>query len=333
MRSCIVVGAGISGLICANLLKENDFNVMVIDKARGVGGRMATRRVESSNDKDKQCIYDHGAQFITVRDPRFAQFMNELSSKNYIKEWCRGFPSADNTSTPDGHPRYVGSTGMTAVPKLLSENLDVRLDQRVNKIDKVEKLWKVVTEKGEIYTADSLVLTAPVQQSLHMIDNGNFELDKQKRKELEEISYYPCIAVLAELNGPSAVPSPGGMNLEDSIVSWIADNNQKGISPEAVTLTIHTTPEFAKSNWEADDKKISDIVIQRVSEYLGSEVMTAQVHRWRYSLPVETRENNYLIANRQPPLLFIGDAFGGGRVEGAFVSGIEGADGLITALE
>lgn len=333
MKSCIVIGAGISGLTCAKLLKEKGFKVILIDKARGVGGRMATRRTKSSIDKTIEAIFDHGAQFITVRDPKFKELIDICTSGGTLREWCRGFPSADNSTEPDGHPRFVGSTGMTAVPKLLAENLEVILDQRVNKIDKVGTHWEVSTENGDLYKTDLLVLTAPVPQSLHMIDNGNFKLDEQIRKELEDITYYPCIAVLVELNGPSAVPSPGGVNIDDPVISWIADNKQKGISPEAVTLTIHTTPEFTLENWETDDKKIAGIVIQRVSEYLGSEVNKVQVHRWRYSLPVKATEDNYLLANQEPPLLFIGDAFGGGRVEGAFISGTQGAEAILNLYE
>lgn len=333
MKSCIIVGAGISGLICAYVLKENGFGVTVIDKARGVGGRMATRRIRSTGDNNRQGVYDHGAQYITVRDARFERYMKKWVSGGLVREWCRGFPSAENSSKLDGHPRYSGLYGMTTLPKHLSENLEIRLNQRVSKISSSGHSWEVITEYGDLYSADSLVLTAPVPQSLHMIDNGKFELDEKIRKELEVISYHPCIVVLAELNGPSAIPAPGGMNLEDPVISWIADNKQKGISPDAVTLTIHTTPEFTYENWKSDDKKISDIVIHRANEYLGSEVVRLQVHRWRYSLPVEAAENTYLVANLKPPLLFIGDAFGGGRVEGAFISGVEGTTRLINILE
>lgn len=332
MKSSIVVGAGISGLVCANWLKHSGFSVVVIDKARGVGGRMATRRTQSANDKNIEGLYDHGAQYITVRDTRFEKYIDKWSSEGFVKEWCRGFPSVNKSSEQLGHPRYVGVSGMTAVPKLLAENLDIRLNQRVGKINSSEGNWEVISENGDFYSADSLVLTAPVPQSLHMINNGNFKLDEKIRKELEDISYYPCIAVLLELNGPSAIPSPGGMNIDDPIITWIADNKQKGISPDAVTLTIHTTPEFTDEYWEDDDKKISDVVINRTSEYLGSEVLKVQVHRWRYSLPVKVAENNYLLVDKEPPLIFIGDAFGGGRVEGAFISGVEGAEGLIKIL-
>ena len=43
--------------------------VIVVDKGRGVGGRMATRRVPSLSG---EATFDHGAQFFTVRDDAFA---------------------------------------------------------------------------------------------------------------------------------------------------------------------------------------------------------------------------------------------------------------------
>ena len=62
--SCVVVGAGISGLLAAQELTAAGWRVVVLDKGRGVGGRMATRRVGDGT-------FDHGAQFFTVRGERF----------------------------------------------------------------------------------------------------------------------------------------------------------------------------------------------------------------------------------------------------------------------
>ena len=59
----IVIGAGLSGLIAAGTLQANGARVLVLDKGRGVGGRLATRRTHSG-------IFDHGAQFFTAGDPQ-----------------------------------------------------------------------------------------------------------------------------------------------------------------------------------------------------------------------------------------------------------------------
>lgn len=61
-----IVGAGMAGLSCARALVEAGLKVAVFDKARGAGGRMATRRGELAS-------FDHGAQYFTARSPDFAE--------------------------------------------------------------------------------------------------------------------------------------------------------------------------------------------------------------------------------------------------------------------
>jgi renalase len=50
----IVIGAGLSGLIAAHTVQANGVRVVVLDKGRGVGGLLATRRTDSG-------VFDHGA--------------------------------------------------------------------------------------------------------------------------------------------------------------------------------------------------------------------------------------------------------------------------------
>ena len=79
--SCLVIGAGIAGLIAARALRAAGHRVLVLDKGRGVGGRMATRRIEGG-------VFDHGAQFVTVRDPRFQQIVEGWQAKGVVKLVC-----------------------------------------------------------------------------------------------------------------------------------------------------------------------------------------------------------------------------------------------------
>src|SRR6478672_4303562 len=43
-----VIGAGISGISCAQQLRQVGYRVVVVEKSRGLGGRMATRRVQDT---------------------------------------------------------------------------------------------------------------------------------------------------------------------------------------------------------------------------------------------------------------------------------------------
>ena len=127
-KSCIVVGAGISGLLAASALQREGWDVTVLDKGRGVGGRMATRRVGEGT-------FDHGAQFFTVRGERFAGLVEGWLGAGVATEWTRGFADAYGRPNEDGHPRYRGAEGMTSIPKYISRGLDVRTGERALRVD------------------------------------------------------------------------------------------------------------------------------------------------------------------------------------------------------
>ncbi len=66
--SCIIVGAGLSGLVAARTLQDSGTRVTVLEAEDKVGGRMRTDRVGGG-------VFDHGAQFFTARGDRFAEII------------------------------------------------------------------------------------------------------------------------------------------------------------------------------------------------------------------------------------------------------------------
>src|SRR3990170_2758785 len=140
-NSCVVVGAGISGLLAARELQTAGWRVVVLDKGRGVGGRMATRRVRDGT-------FDHGAQFFTVRAERFGRLVEEWLESGVVEEWSRGFADAEGRQNEDGHPRYRGSEGMISIPKHLARGLDVRTGERVVEVNIRDGAWEARTGSG-----------------------------------------------------------------------------------------------------------------------------------------------------------------------------------------
>ena len=57
-----VVGAGLAGLACAQRLRQLGRRVVVVEKSRGLGGRLATRRLPGT------CA-DHGVRYLEVQGP------------------------------------------------------------------------------------------------------------------------------------------------------------------------------------------------------------------------------------------------------------------------
>lgn len=332
--ACLVIGAGLAGLIAARELQKCGVSVVVLDKGYGVGGRLATRRIGNS-------VFDHGAQFFTVRDAEFGKHVDVWLRAGVVREWCRGFAHADGTLRADGHPRYCGTNGMTGIAKHIAADLDVRTGVRVERVGARDGAWDVMTDAGVSWRASSLLMTPPVPQSLALIDSCGFTLDTETKTHLARISYDPCIALMATFAGTVTLPEPGAVQIEGGEpVYWIADNNRKGISLHASAITIHAGAEFSRAHWEADDALIVATLMEHAGKFLrdtngqafeNAEVETWQVKRWRYSKPTVTHAERCIIV-RTPPLVFAGDAFRGARIEGAALSGLAAAEQLTTAL-
>lgn len=314
----IVVGAGIAGLLAAKTLQQRGYRVIVVDKGRGVGGRMATRRIENA-------VFDYGAQFFSVRDSRFVQWVEQWVEAGVAEVWTHGVGTDQHN-----YGRYRGVPSMTAIPKWLAQGLDVRINTKVTAIRLEPSQWRVETEGDEALHADALIMTPPVPQSLALLDAGEVRLLGVIRKALERISYLPCIAVMVVLDGPSSIQAPGGVTLRSEPIAWIGDNTQKGVSPQASAITIHATPDFSRTHFEDDTDSLAQILLDAARPWFGERhVLAFEVHRWRYAEPAQPYPHLFLPASTAVPMVFAGDAFGGPRVEGAALSGLGAADYLL----
>ena len=315
--------------------------MVVVDKGRGVGGRIATRRVDGA-------VFDHGAQFITARSVEFHDEIERWVRAGVAALWSHGFAdglvgdgslltrAADGTDTPhmparDGHPRYRGVDGMTAIAKHLAAGLDVRLGTVISSIGRGGSDWTVTDAAGGAIAASAVILTPPAPQSIALMDAGSVPVDPSARAVLTAIAYQPCIAVLAFADGGAdggLLPDPGALRRPTPELEWIADNAAKRVSPRGPALTIHCSAAFSAEHYECGDATIIDRV-GAIARSIGlPELRDAQVKRWRYSAPVAPLSVGAWTEGLPAGLVLAGDAFMGARVEGAFLSGLAAARSL-----
>lgn len=309
----IVVGAGLSGLVAARELFTAGHQVTVFDKGRSVGGRLATRRMSGAR-------LDHGAQFFTVRSEQFASVVRGWSEAGVVREWCRGFESAD------GHPRYVGDEGMTSIAKHLADGIDVRCGVLVFSVSRSTHGWTVVLDDGSEHTCDSLIMTAPIPQAMSMLVTAGVELPQR----LREIDYDRTIALLAVVaGGRHNVGAPGGRQHPDDVFSFVADNRAKGIS-HTDALTFHANADWSRNNWDTETAVLHDLLLSLASPYFGdAHVVESQVKKWRFAIP-QTLWDEPCWVEDTGTLVLAGDAFAGPRVEGATLSGLAAARELLS---
>ncbi|PKL78550.1 MAG: NAD/FAD-dependent oxidoreductase [Candidatus Melainabacteria bacterium HGW-Melainabacteria-1] len=326
-HSCLVIGAGIAGIIAARRLLKLDWQVTVLEKSKGLGGRMATRRIG-------EAVFDHGAQFFTMHSMFFRVLVEHMQDEGVVGEWSRGFLNGDRILSLDGYLRLYGRAGMSAVAKYLAEPLDVRMQEDVLAIEAIGPKWRVRCKSGSEFEADSLILTAPLPQALTLVQQIP-AFDPELEKRLKELKYEPCITVMATLDGPSGIPDPGAIASADpmSPIAWMADNRIKGISP-VDCVTIHGTGHFSRQHWKLDREAAGDMLWQAAQPLLAADRVEMQCHGWRFARPVTVLPENYLMVQQTPPLLLAGDAFGDmfHPVEGAALSGLEAAKHLSKLL-
>jgi predicted NAD/FAD-dependent oxidoreductase len=311
----LIVGAGMTGLTAAVELRQAGHEVLVVEQGRAAGGRLASRRIG-------EATFDHGAQFITARNPRFAAAIDRWLEIGVVKEWYRG-----SAERPGGHARWRGAPDMAAIPESLARGVKVRLGEPLVCLRLEPQGWVGELGSGKSVLAGAVLLTPPVPESLALLDAGKVPLPPSLQTRLENIRYERCLATVAVLDGRARIPAPGGLALAGSPLAWIADNLMKGVSATPA-VTLHATAAFSLENWERDRRETGRDLLLAAKGWLGSNVVEFQVYGWRYARATSMERDGFVILNSSPPLLIAGDAFVAPRVEGAALSGWAAADAL-----
>ncbi len=314
----LVVGAGMTGLVAAKRAQEAGRSVLVVDKGRSVGGRLATRRLGKG-------AADHGAQFFTARTLEFQAVVDRWERLGLVYLWAMGWSTGSFVGNePEGHPRYAVRGGMNKLAKHLAQGLDVDLNVRLVSLQADAQGWRATDDHGEVYAAGAVILTPPVPQSLALLNDQGVQLHEMDRTSLERIRYAPSLTGLFRIEGETNIPFPGAVQRPADAITWIADNRQKGISPEETIVTMHGGASYSRRYWDSTDDEVLGNMREVLGRYLpaGAQIMEAQLKRWRYAFPEILHPERALRCHGVPPLIFAGDAFGGPRVEGAYLSGL-----------
>lgn len=325
IKSCIIVGAGISGLVAARKMQDNEIDVTILEKSASVGGRMATR-------KSEKAIFDHGAQYATTRERVFREMVEGWCAQKLVKPWYRG---------PLGNQRYVGVEGMATIAQYLAKGLKIELQETVTKVTFAKGKWTVTSlnaqNKSTQRSAEFLILTSPVPQSLDLLDASKIELPYDEEEELRKIKYTKCITVMAQLKSSAGLPNPGAMDLNHPVLRWIGDNSVKGVSRVDGSVTLNSSTKFAETHWDSPDEIRIPLLLQAAKPFLKADVESATSHRWGYSEPTrlywekQPFRKNYFLDDSMH-LGMCGDGFAGGRIEAAAMSGLALAEVLSSPI-
>lgn len=352
MVDVAVVGAGLAGLMCAGQLHRAGYNTIVLEKSRGVGGRLATRRIAGTRA-------DLGAPYLQEEGRLSALLLRVLGERRVLQPWAETVwqwnPNGDPQPEPP-QPRYIAPSGMNTVGKFLAADLEIWCDRRVCEVALTqEKTWHLHLDapRGSEdlpleLTAKAIVFAIPAPQALPLLETlGSSELTAKVRS----VAYDPGFAVIAGyspekgkiLAEPSRIASPEGYCpwhairfLQHDALSWLGWDGSKRSPSSRPIFVLHSSAEFARTHLESTDlEAVGQQLLDRAASLFLPEFATPeflQVHRWRYAFPRQSYPQDCLTVQLPLPLVCCGDWCGNNRIETALRSGLAAASAINSQL-
>jgi predicted NAD/FAD-dependent oxidoreductase len=300
----VIVGAGLAGLACAEGLSGQGHDLTLIDKGRGPGGRMSTRRIATPLG---EAAFDHGAQFFTVRDDAFRARVDAWIGLGCAAPWPAAGPDA-----------YVGVPAMNAPIRQMAAALPVRWGERVTEVARHADAWRVVTDQGATLEADAVVVALPAEQAADLLAEAAPNLASRARA----VPTAPCWTVMLAFTDPVSTSLDCLRGGEGAALGWAARNSAKPgrTGPEAWVL--QGAPDWSRDHLEAEAPWVIEALTAEFSARLGVGLpppLTAAAHRWRYAR--SGTEGAGAIWDADLRLGLCGDWLLGPRVEAAWLSG------------
>ena len=321
----VVIGAGVSGLACASALSASGKRVVVLERARGVGGRCATRRVEGQP-------VDFGVAFLHGRAPEFLAALEAVPS-SALPGWPRDIYGTGSPCQPEafapGERRLALAEGATAFPKSLARGLEVRLRTRVVGLEANEGAVALRLEDGSAVGASTAVLALAAEETLAL--RGTIAarpLALESARALLEMSRSQvCLTLLAAYPPGTPAPTWHVSYPEDSRVLQLAiHDSSKRARPGFLAMVYQAHPHWSREHLE--DPAWSHAMLAEAARLYGSwaaEPRLMQTHCWRYARHDRAAELSGPMLLELPGgarLGLAGDRFApGGGIEAAWSSG------------
>ncbi|MBZ2168003.1 NAD(P)/FAD-dependent oxidoreductase [Marinobacter sp. F4216] len=317
VRRIAIVGSGLSGLTAAILLQQQGHKVVVFEKSRGPGGRLAAKRVPGGSA-------DIGAQYFTARNPDFLPFLRHYAGDSTFAPWQGefGFRSATGqwSPFPEEH-RYVGTPRMTAITRALSHHLDVVPETRVKRFSRYGEQWTLYDiEDSSLGSFDQIILTAPPAQSRDLLVDSGLEAEAVMLEDYVA-GIQPCWAVAAHFNETPCAHHQG-MRVEHPVLYWLANNSSKpDRKDEGEWWVLHADPAWSQSHVDTPPEQVAALLVEAFRDLVGFAEDPGEViaHRWLYARSACDAQPGHLWFDEQK-IGLAGDWLRGGRVEGAFDS-------------
>jgi renalase len=341
MKHFAIIGAGMAGISAARTLVQAGHRVSVFEKSRGAGGRMATRETPFGN-------FDHGAQYFTVRDPRFELALSAVpGTRDVFKAWSANAVRVLDTqgrvveaALPSREFHHVGTPGMNALVRHWAQPLldsgSLHLNVQVHRLARDSlnpQRWQVHAEGDSpaVWSGfDAVLLALPHVQAQQLLRQSSAMVVGQSLLDaMDPVRVAPCWTLMLaypQASQPSLAHLGPQWNAARSThhrVAWLARESSKPGRLRVERWTVQASAAWSEEHLEDDPLRVQAKLTKAFAELTGirAEPSHAEVHRWRFAKTTVPLGQAYLW-DATHNLGTCGDWHLGHRVEDAFVSGL-----------
>lgn len=296
----LIVGAGVTGLTAARILRRHGRAVVVLDKGRSPGGRLATRRIDGAR-------FDHGVGALQPGTAATRSLVAQLESDGLLVRWPP-YASA---------PTWAAPRGMSAIGKhWAADGLDVRLSHHATSVERVGSDVRVGLDDGTVIDAAHVVLTCPLPQTLALAPALREHLPDACH---DDERYERALVVLLALD-EDYVPPAAIATLAGDTVARVVNEGSK-LDPTTAALSVRLHPAASERLWDATPAAVLAAVYDDLAggPWLPADghVHAAQVKRWRYATPSHPVPASFVaLPGEGGSVVACGDGFGTGNLAG-----------------
>ena len=332
-----LIGVGMAGIACARTLRQAGHRVTLFDKSRGVGGRMATRRSPFGS-------FDHGAQYFTVRDPRFELALGTVPG--LCRPWSANavrvldpIGRVIEAGLPGGERHWVATPGMNALVRAWTEPLmdedQVHLEARVTRIERDPirpQSWQLHAEGSDgsqqVWAGfDRVVIAIPPAQASTLLSSSGLGALAQP---LQSVQVAPCWTLMAawpQAMQPGLITIGPQWNAARSThhrIAWMARESSKPGREPIERWTVQASASWSAEHLGDSPERVTQKLLKAFGEVTGIRATPThtEVQRWLYAKTTQPLGQSHLWFGEQG-IGLCGDWCLGHRVEDAFVSGLE----------
>ena len=309
----IIIGSGMAGLAAARLAHAAGNTVCVLDKGRRIGGRVSTRRADGFT-------FNHGAQFLTARQPDFITACAEAEATGALMPWRVA-----------GRDTFCGAPTMRDLPVFLGTGMTVRQQVEITDINRDGALITLNDASGPVAQGRHLLVTAPAPQAARLLDPVAADLAATARSA----TYAPCWTGMYGFDAADLPEMHDPLGADSGPVGWACwEAGRPGAAAEqaGAALTVQAAPDWSEAELERDAAPVAEAMLAAWQAIVGTVLPTPRyiaAHRWRYARVTLAAAPDAPRISTDGRIAIAGDWTIGARVEDAFMSGHRAMSSLL----